>query len=132
MVHGEEVLSSEQITESKSLATHVVQENRFGLLSEPRYVKISKSARFSSLPDLLRLETNIFKTNLSENEQRSEITGGKLHYVTNRGTKCGVGLEQWFSTFFHLRTTWQPISIYRGADKSLARPGRKQATATKF
>ena len=26
----------------------------------------------------------------------------------------------------------QPVDYYRGADKSLARPGRKQATATEY
>ena len=57
------------------------------------------------------METNFFKTNLSENEQRSVITGGKLHDVTNRGIKCGVGLEQWSSAFLHLLTPWQPVSI---------------------
>ena len=57
---AEVLLSLEHISESKSLAAHVVQDIRFGLLSEPRYVKISKSARFSSLPDHFQLETNMF------------------------------------------------------------------------
>jgi hypothetical protein len=57
---AEVLLSVEQITDSKSLVTYVAQEIRFGLLSEPGYVNIPKSAKFSSLPDHIQSQTNIF------------------------------------------------------------------------
>jgi hypothetical protein len=87
---AEVLLSVEQITDSKILVTYVVQEIRFGLLSEPGYVK------FPNLQDLALFLTinnrkQIFsKTNLSENEQRSILTGRNINYTTQQNVTPGA------------------------------------------
>jgi len=48
----------------------------------------------------------------------------------NRATICTTGNYRCHSAVIRLFSGYDPRHVTRGADKSLARPGRKQATET--
>ena len=52
-----------------------------------------------------------------------------LLYINVSQRTLQITLPRGFNQYVYLKVTFY-ISIYKGADKSLARPGRKQATAT--
>jgi len=71
-------------------------------------------------------------------EENEELQQSEL--ITKRYSSQGLMHGDWhcrkngvgsFSPLYYVLES-QHVTTYRGADKSLARPGRKQATATKL
>jgi hypothetical protein len=92
--------------------------------SKPRQVQSSRRLYF-----VLRMHTNIC-LDVCDAEDLVNIKRVKCVVSGDVVYSSGIVIYMYFIVFYCVRLLVAILRIHRGAGKSLARPGRKQATAT--